>query len=111
LYSPLSAQSQPHGKALVPPEDLQAVTSGKVFVSVVYFDLQTNKVSVDLSAPIATTSLQKVLGFICATLSMDDIWTIVMSDGGANGKGSFALMLDQNGVRIADAVASQLLQP
>jgi len=52
--------------------------------------------------------VEKFLGCIRATLNIDNIWTIVASDSGANGKGSYALMLDQNGVRIADAVSLQL---
>ena len=108
LSYPLSAHPQPHGKALIPPEDLQAVNSGKVFVSAVYFDPKTHKASVDLYAPMATTSPQKFLGCIRATLNMDNMWNIVASDSGANGKGSYAFLLDQNGVRIADAEASQL---
>ena len=43
LSYPLTAHPQPHGKALIPPEDLQAVNSGKEFVSAVYFDPKTTR--------------------------------------------------------------------
>jgi len=105
LYYP--RKPQPHGQYLVPPEDLRAVTSGKTFVSDVYFDPQVNKASVDIYAPIATTSPQKLLGFIGATLHIDYVWNIVNADLGANGAGSYAFILDENGVRIADTDPSR----
>lgn len=107
LYYPLNNKPKVHGQHLVPLEDLQAVTSGKIFVSAVYFDPGTNKASVDIYAPIATTSPVKLLGFMRSTLNLDYIWNIVDTDLGANGVGSYAFILDENGVRIADTDPSR----
>ena len=107
LYYPLNSKPKVHGQYLVPPEYLQAVTSGKIFVSAVYFDPGTNKASVDIYAPIATTSPVKMLGFMRSTLNLDYVWNIVDNDLGANGAGSYAFILDENGVRIADTDPSR----
>ncbi len=104
-----------YGPYLVPPQDLQAVVAGKNFISPVYYTPQTQKASVDLYAPIATpqipgTPQQKptLLGFLRATLNLDYIWNIVAGDKGNNGTGSYAFILDQNGIRIADTDSKQL---
>ncbi len=106
LYYP--DKPQPHGQNLVPPEDLQTVLSGKEFISPVYFDPQTGKGSVDIYAPVALSQPLKLLGFMRATLHIDYVWNIVKNDLGANGTGSYAFILDQNGVRIADTDSSRL---
>lgn len=106
LYYP--SKPQPHGLNLVPPEDLQTVLSGKEFITPVYFDPQTGKASVDIYAPVALSAPPKLLGFMRATLRMDYVWNIVKNDLGANGAGSYAFILDQNGVRIADTDSSRL---
>jgi hypothetical protein len=97
---------RPHGQYLVPPQYLQAVDGGKNFISAVYYNHTTNKASVDIYAPIFLSQLpgtaQKpiLLGFIRATLNLDYIWNIVNTDHD-NGAGSYAFILDENGVRIA----------
>ncbi len=97
---------KPHGQYLVPPQYLQAVNAGKNFVSAVYYDHATNKASVDIYAPIylsqvpGSTQKPVYLGFILATLNLDYIWNIVDTDHD-NGTGSYAFILDENGVRIA----------
>ncbi len=106
LYYP--SKPQPHGQNLVPPEDLQTVLSGKEFITPVYFDPQTGKGSVDIYAPVALSAPPKLLGFMRATLHIDYVWNIVKNDLGANGTGSYAFILDQNGVRIADTDSSRL---
>ena len=106
LYYPTAPQ--PHGQYLIPPAYLQAVTAGKTFISDVYFDPKTQKASVDIYTPVINTSSQPqaMLGFVRATLNIDYIWDTVNSDH-ANGTGSYAFILDQNGVRIADPNASR----
>src|SRR5450755_27991 len=106
---------QAHGQFLVPRQDFQAVVSGKNFISPVYYSPQTKKASVDFYAPIATPQIpgtvqQKpaLLGFLRATLNLDYIWNIVAGDKGNNGANSYAFILDQNGVRIADTNNQQL---
>ncbi len=100
LYYP--KQPQPHGQYLVPPEDMQAVLSGKAFLSSVYYSPNTQKASVDIYAPIVMQSPHALLGFMRATLNLDYIWNIVNEDHGVNGAGSYAFILDENGIRIAD---------
>jgi hypothetical protein len=96
---------KPHGHSLVPPQYLQEVDAGKNFVSAVYYSHATNKASVDIYAPIITPQIpgnphQKpvFLGFTRATLNLNYVWNIVNSD---HNNGSYAFILDENGVRIA----------
>ncbi len=91
----------PHGQYLVPPDDLHAVTSGKPFISTVFFDPVLRKACVDIYAPIISFTNSQLLGFVRATLTMDYVLNIVSNNSGANGTGSYAFILDQNGVRIA----------
>src|SRR5579859_2647159 len=96
---------QQHGMYLVPPEDLQAVQAGKTFASAVYYSPQTQKASVDIYSPIVNATSHAFIGMIRATLNLDYIWQIVNEDQGSNsgnGTGSYAFILDENGVRIAD---------
>ncbi len=105
-----------HGQYLVPPQYLQAVDAGKNFASAVYYDHATNKASVDIYAPIflsqvpGSTQKPTFLGFLRANLNLDYIWNIVNSDHD-NGTGSYAFILDENGVRIAvpQGMSDQLL--
>lgn len=91
---------KPHGKYMVPPDNLQAVTAGKSFISDVYFDPATNKASVDIYAPVVSSSPKMLLGFMRAMLNIDYVWDVVNSDRGI-GNG-YAFILDENGVRVAD---------
>lgn len=95
-------QPQPHGQYLIPPEDMQTVLSGKAFLSAVYYSPSTQKASVDIYAPVVMESPHTLLGFMRATLNLDYIWNIVNDDRGVNGAGSYAFILDENGIRIAD---------
>ncbi len=115
LYYPTKPKM--HGQYFIPPQYLQAVDKGGNFVSAVYYNPDTKKASVDIYAPIITTQApgappQKpmLLGSIVATLNLDYIWNIVNSDHD-NGTGSYAFILDENGVRIAvpDNLKDQLL--
>ncbi len=106
LYYPTAPQ--PHGRYLVPPEYLRAVTAGKAFISAVYYNPNTQKASVDIYHPIVLGQTRTLLGFIRSTLKLDYIWDIVHKDQGANGNGSYAFILDQNGVRIADTDPTRL---
>jgi methyl-accepting chemotaxis protein len=115
----LSYPSAPkrHGQFLVAPQYLQKVDKGGNFVSAVYYTPATKKTSVDIYAPmIATltpegTPLPKpiYLGFLRATLNLDYILNIINTDHD-NGSGSYAFVLDENGVRIADPLSDQLFK-
>src|SRR6266700_1242403 len=109
LYYPLNNPPKPRGKSFAAPQYLQAVRAGKTFATDVYYTPQTGKPSVDIYSPIitppgtgSTLPAHKYLGFIRATLNLDYIWNIVNEDLGSNGTGSYAFILDQNGVRITD---------
>ncbi|MBO0782257.1 MAG: methyl-accepting chemotaxis protein, partial [Ktedonobacteraceae bacterium] len=101
LYYPKLPQK--HGQFLVPPTYLQAVKTGTI-ISDVYYDPAIQQATVDIYSPIATTD-HTYLGFMRATLSLDYIWTIVKDD--VNGAGSYAFIVDQHGIRIADPDPNQ----
>lgn len=103
------AQVPQHGQYIVPPEYLQKVQAGNTFISGVYFDQTTKKATVDIYSPIITLKPKAYLGFVRATLKLDNIWNTVKNDQGI-GTGSYAFILDENGVRIADANTNRLFQ-
>ena len=92
---------QPHGQYLVLPEifkQLQKV--GKVLISDVFYDYTAQKATVDLYARVIDNNF-KVLGLIRATLDIHHVWDIVDNETRATGAGSYAMIVDQNGVCIA----------
>lgn len=107
----LSYPSNPglHGQFVVPPEDLKTVLTGKTFVSAVYYSPETHQASVDIYSPIADLTTHVFYGFIRSTLNLDYIWNIVKDDT-HNGQGSYAFVLDNNGVRIADTTNTNLFE-
>ncbi|GAC1468785.1 MAG: hypothetical protein PVSMB5_14250 [Ktedonobacteraceae bacterium] len=102
LFYPV--QPQKHGNELVRPQDIQAVLAGKTFITPVYYSPTTKKASVQIYSPIPDIqNPKKMQGFMQATLNLDYIWNrIVQKDLGINGPGSYAFIVDENGVRIAD---------
>ena len=101
-FSIYNLQSQTRGAHLVPAEYLQKIQLGKPFASDVYYDPTTHTSSIDLYTPVFTLSFKGILGIARHTLKLDAIWNIVNGAKGANGTGSYAFLLDQNGVRIVD---------
>ncbi|HEX6483130.1 MAG TPA: cache domain-containing protein [Ktedonobacteraceae bacterium] len=101
-YSLYGLKPQPHGKYMIPPEDALQIAKGQQFVSSVYYDPVTHQSSVDLYTPVYSTTLKRLLGVVRDTLTLDNIWNFVNSEKGANGSGSYAFILDQNGVRVVD---------
>jgi hypothetical protein len=104
LSFPVTIPPQQHGQSYVPPDLLRVVLSGKPVISPVYYSPATHKASLEIYAPIVNpaTTPHTLLGFMRSTLNLDYIWDVVQGDLGANGNGSYAYILDQNGVRIAD---------
>ncbi len=104
LTYPVTIPPQQHGQSYVPPDLLSAVLSGKTVISPVYYSPATHKASLEIYAPIVNSAAtpHTLLGFMRSTLNLDYIWNVVQGDKGANGNGSYAFILDQNGVRIAD---------
>ncbi len=72
------------------------------YVSGVYYDPSTHQSTIELYTTVYSTALKKPVGIIRSTLSLEYIWNIVNSEKGANGDGSYAFILAENGVRIID---------
>lgn len=89
------------GAVQIPAPELQAELQGLPYLSPIFYDPKSNQALMHIDVPYATSSHQ-ILGFIRATLRMTYIWDLVAKDKGANGVGSGAFILDENGVRIAD---------
>jgi hypothetical protein len=104
LSFPVTIPPQQHGQSYVPQDLQREVLSGKTVFSPVYYSPATHKASLEMYAPIVNSAVtpHTLLGFMRSTLNLDYIWNVVQSDKGANGNGSYAFILDQNGVRIAD---------
>jgi hypothetical protein len=101
-YSLYGLKPQPHGKYMIPPEDAQQIVKGQQFVSNVYYDPVTRQTTVDLYTPVYSTTLKRLLGVVRDTLDLNSVGRIVNSEKEVNGAGSYAFILDQNGVRIVD---------
>jgi Cache domain len=104
LSFPVTIPPQQHGQSYVPQDLQREVLSGKTVFSPVYYSPVTHKASLEMYAPIINSAVTPhiMLGFMRSTLNLDYIWNVVQNDKGANGNGSYAFILDQNGVRIAD---------
>jgi signal transduction histidine kinase len=90
-----------HGKYIILPQERQQLQkSGQVLVSDVFYDAINNLESVDLYAHIVDDNFH-LLGFVRASLDLRNIWSIVDSEPQANGPGSYGVLLDENGIRIA----------
>jgi hypothetical protein len=104
--TPNDTTCRPAGGAAVPREDLvPVVQQGKSWISAVYFDAKSQHSYVQVYTPVAVPlgSAPQVVGFLRATLYLDDIDAIVKHESGANGTGSYAFIADENGVRVVDA--------
>jgi len=101
-YSLYGLKPQPHGKYMIPLEDAQQIAKGQQFISGVYYDPVTHQSTVDLYTPVYSTTLKRLLGVVRDTLDIHSVWQIVNSEKGVNGTGSYAFILDQNGIRIVD---------
>ncbi len=92
---------QLHGRYFILPEDFaQMQHASKVLISDVFYDATGNKASVDLYTRVITNNFH-VLGYVRASLGLYHIWDIVNNETGESGPGSYAFILDENGVRIA----------
>ncbi|HEX7733550.1 MAG TPA: cache domain-containing protein [Ktedonobacteraceae bacterium] len=106
LSYPLNIQPRHYGQSVVPPEQLQAIKSdktGQPILSPVYYDTTLHKAFIDIYSPIYQDGKpnEAFLGFMRASLNLDNIWKIVQDDQGFNKSGG-AFILDQNSIRIAD---------
>ncbi len=101
-YSLYGLKPQPHGEYMIPPEDAQQIAKGQQFVTSVYYNPVTHQSTVDLYTPVYSITLKRLLGVVRDTLDLNKVWNYVNSEKGANGSGSYAFILDQNGVRVVD---------
>ena len=99
LYYPTIPQM--HGTSFIQPAALQQLqTSKKTLFSDVFYNSASNEAYIDIYAPVVTPSYE-VVGILRTTFDLHYIWKIVDDEAGANGNGSYAFILDENGVRIA----------
>jgi hypothetical protein len=101
-YSIYNIKPQKRGEYDVPPAEVQQMATDQQFISGVYYDATTGVSAVDIFTPVNVPATQKLLGYVRDTLNLSNIWTIVNNEKGINGSGSYAFILDQNGVRIVD---------
>jgi hypothetical protein len=88
------------GKYNIVPDARQQLQSiDQIYISDVYFDDVAGKAFIDIYATIAG-STGKPVGIARATLNLDTIWTAVNDETNA-GPGTYAMILDAHGVRIA----------
>jgi signal transduction histidine kinase len=99
LYYP--AIPQRHGNSFIQPDALQKLqTSKQTLISNVFYNSASNEAYIDIYAPVVTSSYT-VVGVLRTTFDLHYIWKIVDDEAGASGSGSYAFILDENGVRIA----------
>src|SRR5579885_1997549 len=101
-YSIYGVKPRLHGTDLVPAAYLQRVLLGQQFISGVYYDSTTRTSTVEVYTPSISATSNRVIGFVRDTLKLDTMFNIVNCEKGANVSGSYAFLLDQNGVRIID---------
>jgi methyl-accepting chemotaxis protein len=88
------------GKYTIPPEIMdQLHNSNKAMTSDVYYDDNTHMAFVDVYASVTSTD-NTLLGFERSTVKLSEIWTAVNNETNAV-PGSYAMILDNHGVRIA----------
>lgn len=88
------------GSVTIPPEiSAQLQHANQKVISDVYFDPNSNMAFVDIYTSIASAQ-GTVVGILRSTLLLNEIWTAVNNETNA-ATGSYALILDAHGVRIA----------
>ncbi len=93
---------------LQPDGRQQLIASQTTGIPPVFFDSASDMTTILFYTPVITAA-SKALGFLCAVIQLNYVWNVVNSDKGANGDGSYAFVLDQNGVRVADTDPARLL--
>ncbi|HTI13623.1 MAG TPA: cache domain-containing protein [Dictyobacter sp.] len=92
--------SQLRGNVYLTPEAQKSLHgTSKTFISDVYFNNATRAAVVDLYT-IVTGANAKTLGYVRATLDLNELWTEVNNETNA-GTQNYAMVVDGNGVRIA----------
>jgi hypothetical protein len=111
---PENKAPEKHGNDYIPAPYLKNVLERNIFISSVYKTSDGKNAAVDIYTPLTTTTMTdnskpSVFAVLRVTLKLDYIWNeVVQKDLGSNGSGSYAFILDENGIRIADTDASRL---
>lgn len=99
LYYPTLPQK--HGAYFILPDMLQQLqTSKRTLISDIFYNSVSNEAYIDIYAPVITPSYTMV-GILRTTFDLSYIWSIIDDEAGANGSGSYAFILDENGIYIA----------
>jgi signal transduction histidine kinase len=99
LYYPTVPQK--HGAFFILPNVLQELqNSRRTLISDVFYNPISNEAYIDIYAPVVTPSYEMV-GILRTTFDLHYIWSIVDDEANADGQGSYAFILDENGVCIA----------
>lgn len=106
LTLPISKKLPKRGANYYTAQQLASVKAGKEVISPVFYDAITNRTSVDIFAPVVAIDANGqpvgVLGFMRATLNLTTVNTLIHQDINVHGDGSYAFIVDDQGVRIAD---------
>ncbi|GHO73158.1 hypothetical protein KSD_09290 [Ktedonobacter sp. SOSP1-85] len=107
LAYPTTQKPALHGNILVPQRYQDNVFAGQTVISTVYYNPDQQKATVDIYSPVVALTPEgkptnTIIGFIRVTLGLDYIWNTVKDDNQRNGKNSYAFILNEDGVRIAD---------
>ncbi len=88
----------------IPPEIIQNLLQSKTlqYTSDAYYNPVARQYAIDIYTLVYSFQLAKPLAIIRSTLSLNNVWNIINSETGVNGDGSYAFILDENGVRIVD---------
>ena len=89
-----------HGNKLIPPDTLDQIQlSSSPQISDVYYDPESGEASIAIAMPIVAPTTSRVVGIVQAEVNLTYIWNVVNTQ--VDQEGSYAFILDQNGVRIA----------
>lgn len=77
---------------------------GTPYISDPSVSVVTGRPAIFFSAPIVGQNNQ-VVGVAAIRLSLDGIWSLVERDKDVAGRGSYGLLLDENGIRIANSLS------
>lgn len=107
LFYPTAPQK--HGKyyidpavlKLFQPANIQDIQARSAQISDVFYSPVTHEAYVDVYAPVFFSTDYHLVGILRATFDLHYIWQIVTQEANVNGEGSYAFILDQRGVVVA----------
>lgn len=84
---------------------VQEALEGKISVSDPVLNPFDNSPSVGFAAPVTLAGNNVPLGVVRSRLSLYGIWAIVEADLDAAGRGSYGILLDEHGIRLAESIS------